>query len=202
MKMTMFNMDFNLRALVRTPEAEWLPSPMPGVWRKPLAREEAEGGHATSIVRYDEGSSFSAHEHPGGEEILVLEGVFSDRYGDFGPGSYFRNPPGSSHAPASKEGCLLLVKLHQFRPGDTEHVCVDTTEATWEETADCRVLPLHAFESERVRLEEWPAGSTISTAGGKEFYVQHTIMLCHLHHRPCYEVSRRDHWWARENGKD
>jgi hypothetical protein len=29
---------------------------MPGVWRKPLAREEAERGRTTSIVRFDPGS--------------------------------------------------------------------------------------------------------------------------------------------------
>ena len=56
---------------------------MPGVCRKPLACEEAERGHATSIVRYDPGASFSEHGHPLGEEILVLEGTFSDQTGDY-----------------------------------------------------------------------------------------------------------------------
>jgi hypothetical protein len=51
----MFNMDFTQRAVIETATQPWQPSPMPGVSRKPLAREDAERGHATSIVRYDPG---------------------------------------------------------------------------------------------------------------------------------------------------
>ena len=102
----MLNMEFEQRVVVNTNDTAWQPSPASGVWRKPLAREEAERGHATSIVRYDPGASFSRHGHPLGEEILVLEGIFSDEHGDFGAGTYFRNPPGSSHAPFSKAGCV------------------------------------------------------------------------------------------------
>ena len=115
----MLNMDFEKRAVVETATQDWVASPMPGVWRKPLAREDLERGHATSIVRYDPGASFSAHDHPQGEEILVLEGVFSDETGDYPAGTYFRNPEGFRHAPFSVEGCVLLVKLHQFQADDT-----------------------------------------------------------------------------------
>ena len=50
------------------------------------------------------------------EDFLVLEGVFSDETGDHPAGTYLRNPPGSAHAPFSREGCLLFVKLRQFAP--------------------------------------------------------------------------------------
>ena len=125
----MLHMDFSQRVVIATHQSEWLASPMPGVWRKLLAREEAEGGHATSIVRYDPGSSFKRHEHPGGEEILVLDGTFSDQTGDYPAGTYFRNPEGFSHAPFSEPGCVLFVKLHQFQPGDDRHVVIDTNTA-------------------------------------------------------------------------
>jgi len=108
----MHNMDFAKRVVINTHDAEWQASPMPGVERKPLAREERERGHATSIVRYEPGASFSEHGHPLGEEILVLDGIFSDHTGDYPAGTYFRNPEGFRHAPFSKEGCVLLVKLH------------------------------------------------------------------------------------------
>ena len=72
----MLNMEFDKPVVVRTHEMDWEASPVPGVWRKPLAREAVEHGHTTSVVRYDAGSSFSTHAHPKGEEILVLEGVF------------------------------------------------------------------------------------------------------------------------------
>ena len=90
----MLNIDFKEKVVIETAEQEWIASPMPGVWRKPLAREDRERGHATSIVRYEAGAKFSAHDHPLGEEILVLEGVFSDATGDYPAGTYFRNPAG------------------------------------------------------------------------------------------------------------
>ena len=111
----MLNMDFSLRVHINTFDEQWQPSPAAGVWRKRLAREEAERGHATSIVKYDAGASFATHPHPLGEEILVLSGVFSDETGDYPAGSYLRNPQGFSHAPFSLQGCELLVKLHQFQ---------------------------------------------------------------------------------------
>jgi len=133
----MLNMDFTQRAVVNSNYAEWIASPKAGVWRKPLAREDAERGHATSVVRYDPGASFSEHGHPLGEEILVLEGTFSDHSGDFGAGTYFRNPPGFVHAPFSEEGCVILVKLHQFQADDMAHVQINTSSAQW--------LPGHAI---------------------------------------------------------
>ena len=105
----MLNMDFSQNVVINTTEQAWVVSPLAGVWRKPLAREDAERGHATSIVKYEAGASFTSHEHPLGEEILVLKGTFSDETGDYSAGSYLRNPPGFSHAPFSKEGCLLSV---------------------------------------------------------------------------------------------
>ncbi len=168
-------MRFEERVVIHTEAQNWRPSPMPGVWRKPLAREEAERGHATSIVRYDPGAAFSRHEHPGGEEILVLDGVFSDEHGDFGPGTYFRNPPGSGHAPFSRQGCELLVKLHQFSDGDMRHVCVTTHDAAWQPgEGKVKVLPLHEFEQERVALMHWPAGARFrrhAHTKGEEIYV-------------------------------
>lgn len=108
-----------------------MPSPAPGVWRKPLAREEAERGHATSLVKYDPGASFKGHNHPLGEEILVLEGTFSDETGDFNAGTYFRNPKGFIHSLFSKDGCVILVKLHQIDPNDTQRKAIETDKASW-----------------------------------------------------------------------
>jgi len=169
------NMQFEQQVVIDTSAQAWQPSPMSGVWRKPLAREEAERGHATSIVRYDAAASFARHEHPGGEEILVLSGVFSDEHGDFGAGTYFRNPPGSGHSPFSEQGCDLLVKLHQFHDGDLQHVCVDTGNASWQPgIGNLQVLPLHQFQGEHVALVSWPAGERFQRhrhANGEEIFV-------------------------------
>jgi anti-sigma factor ChrR (cupin superfamily) len=171
----MLNMQFDKSVVINTREQEWEASPMPGVWRKPLAREAAEHGHTTSLVRYDPGSSFSSHDHPMGEEILVLEGVFSDEHGNYPAGTYLRSPPGSSHAPHSKEGCVLLVKLDQFDAGDIEPVCIDTGNFEWlEGEGKCQVMPLHDFENENVALVKCPENTKFSPhqhIGGEEVYV-------------------------------
>ncbi len=170
----MLNMDFAKQVAIDTTDTEWIPSPKPGVWRKPLAREEAERGHATSIVRYDPGASFSPHNHPGGEEILVLEGTFSDETGDFHAGTYFRNPMGFVHAPFSREGCVILVKLHQFQPGDTTRLCIDTRKAQWQRDRGLEILPLHQYRQEQVSMIRWPRDvdwHRHEHPGGEEFYV-------------------------------
>ena len=172
---SMLNMNFAERVVIDTGATAWQPSPMAGVLRKPLAREEAERGHATSIVRYEPGASFSEHGHPLGEEILVLDGIFSDHTGDYPAGTYFRNPPGFRHAPFSHEGCVLLVKLHQFEPDDMLRVVIDTNTAEWlPGHGNLTVLPLHQHRGEHVALVHWPANEHFQRhrhVGGEEIYV-------------------------------
>lgn len=182
----MLHMNFNERVVVDTAAQPWQPSPMPGVWRKRLARADEESGHATSLVRYDAGSRFSAHEHPGGEEILVLDGIFSDETGDYGPGSYLRNPPGTRHAPFSRDGCTLFVKLHQFAAGDTETVRINTQQTPWlAGHGGLQVMPLHNYEGEHTALVRWPAGEVFKPHrhwGGEEILVLHGT-FCDEHGR-------------------
>jgi len=171
----MLNMDFSQQVVVNTTTMDWVASPAPGVMRKPLAREEAERGHATSVVRYKPGATFRSHDHPKGEEILVLEGTFSDESGDYSAGTYFRNPEGFRHAPFSKDGCVILVKLHQFQPGDNKKVTIDTSRAQWlPGNGNLKVKPLHQFNGESVALVFWPAGERFLPhihVGGEEIYV-------------------------------
>ena len=171
----MLNMNLDQPIAIDTREMEWEASPMAGVWRKPLAREAAEHGHTTSVVRFDPGSHFSEHPHPLGEEILVLEGVFSDEHGNYPAGTYLRNPPGSRHSPFTEEGCTLLVKLDQFDPADDALLRLDTRKGAWLPAEDdLQVMPLHYFDTEMVALYRWPAGGRYPAQqhfGGEEFYV-------------------------------
>ncbi|CAH1542336.1 cupin domain-containing protein [Vibrio rotiferianus] len=171
----MLNMDFSKRLVIRASDQDWLASPAAGVWRKPLEREAKESGHTTSLVKYEPNSKFATHPHPRGEEILVLEGVFSDEYGDYPAGTYLRNPPGSKHAPFSKKGCVLLVKLNQFGPNDLETVRINTSQAEWlPGIGGLQVMPLHNFEHEHVALVKWPKGEKFQPHhhfGGEEILV-------------------------------
>ncbi len=170
------NADFSQRVVVRPADSPWLPSPMAGVERRLLDRIGDEVARATSIVRYAAGSSFSEHRHPGGEEFLVLEGVFADERGDYPAGSYVRNPIGTRHTPFSREGCTLLVKLYQFDTEDRQPVWIDTGTATWlaGPAPGLQVMPLHQFGSERVALQRWAPGTRLDRQrhrGGEEILV-------------------------------
>jgi len=171
----MLNMDFNERVVIDTAMMPWLASPMPGVERKPLEREDAESGYATSIVRYAAGSRFSAHSHPGGEEIFVLDGTFSDDNGEHPAGSYIRNAAGSTHAPYSQTGCTLFVKLARFAAGDTESMHIDTNNTEWlRGQGGLMVMPLHEFEGEHTALVKWPENERFAPHrhfGGEEILV-------------------------------
>lgn len=171
----MLNLDLSQRVVIATADQSWVDSPAAGVRRKLLEREEAERGRATSIVEYAPGAAFTTHQHPLGEEILVLDGVFSDENGDYPAGTYIRNPPGSSHAPFSNNGCKLLVKLHQFQPDDKAVVRINTNQTQWlSGQGGLKVMPLHSHGTEHVALVKWPAGEVFKPhrhMGGEEILV-------------------------------
>ncbi|MEY4481991.1 MAG: hypothetical protein RIQ84_1153 [Pseudomonadota bacterium] len=125
------NSDYSQRIVLNHHNLDWVASPKLGVERKMLERVGDEVAKATSIVRYQPGSKFKTHTHDLGEEILVLEGVFSDELGDYPAGTYIMNPPGSSHAPFSESGCTLFVKLRQLGPDQVEREIIDTKSTEW-----------------------------------------------------------------------
>ncbi len=170
------NADFSRRVVVDTARMQWTASPSAGVDRKMLDRIGGEVARATSIVRYAPGSRFAAHTHGGGEEFLVLEGVFQDEHGDYPAGCYVRNPPRWSHTPGSSTGCVLFVKLWQFDPQDRQSVRIDTAQGRFEPLpgrTGVAVLPLFDAPSETVRLERWSPNAQVSLAvpGGAELLV-------------------------------
>ena len=138
-----------------------------------LDRIGGEVARATSIVRYAPESQFSPHVHSGGEEFIVLEGVFQDEHGDFPAGSYIRNPPQSKHTPGSKPGCIIFVKLWQFDLNDRSHVRIATNKMRFiaaPNQSGVEIMPLFSDGREDVRLERWAAGAAIDLAlpGGGE----------------------------------
>ncbi len=148
------NAEFSQIASAHTAEQDWIPSPVIGVDRKPLDRVGNEVARATSIVRYAPQSTFSPHTHSGGEEFIVLEGVFQDEHGDYPVGSYVRNPPQSRHKPGSEKGCVIFVKLWQFQPEDRKHVNIlmENAEISFANNLDKVVERLlYADERERVK---------------------------------------------------
>jgi len=164
-------------AVVHSDEMPWQASPRASVWRKRLEHSgPAEAGRVTSLVRYDPGSQFPSHPHPGGEEILVLEGEFADEHGRYPAGTFLLNPEGFEHAPFSDRGCLLFVKLRQS-PGPRAHVRIDTASASFAPLrAGVAQLPLYQDlrYPERILLVRLAAGARlpdVSFPGGEEILV-------------------------------
>lgn len=161
------NADFSKRVAVHFADTPWVPSPAPGVERKMLDRIGDEVARATTIVRFAPGSAFAPHTHDGGEEYLVLDGVFQDEAGDFPVGTYVRNPPTSKHTPAAVQGAMILVKLHQFDPQDRVSVVRDTGVLTAAKTT------LFDSPGEDVQLAIWEPDQDVllSPEGGLEVFV-------------------------------
>jgi anti-sigma factor ChrR (cupin superfamily) len=171
--------DLFRREVVDTAALAWTSSPSPSVWRKRLHRVgPSEYGQVTSLVRYEPGSRFPEHDHPDGEEILVLEGVFSDHRGDHGPGSWLASPEGHRHAPWSDPGCVIFVKLRQYGGAGRAYIELHTRETAWSPTAEpgVEVKVLHADPRfpDQARLERFAAGAGPGPRrypGGAEIFV-------------------------------
>jgi anti-sigma factor ChrR (cupin superfamily) len=171
------NADFTKRAVMETAAMAWQASPSPTVWRKRLDLVAGEFSRVTSVVRYDAESAFHPHDHPDGEEILVLDGVFSDEHGDYPAGSYLLNPEGFRHAPFSRRGCVLFVKLRQYGGARRRHRAIDTSRAAWlAGEPGVEVLPLYldANHTDIMMLQRYAPGTRLAALeqpGGLELFV-------------------------------
>lgn len=101
------------RVVVNTRTARWHAGQKPGLSVMPLSEAGAEH---TALVRWAPGTVFLPHRHHGGEEILVLEGVFEDEHGRYPAGTWIRSPHLSAHHPFSTDGCIIWVKTGHLPP--------------------------------------------------------------------------------------
>lgn len=99
-------LDDTQRTVIDTRNADWFQGLVSGLTVLPLAEI---GTRHTALVRWAPETRFNPHRHYGGEEILVLEGVFEDEFGRYPEGTWIRSPHMSGHHPFSIEGCLILV---------------------------------------------------------------------------------------------
>jgi hypothetical protein len=187
----MLNADTSIAAVVHSSARDWQSSPSSTVSRKRFHLVgEAESGQVTSLVQYGPGSSFPAHPHPGGEEILVLSGIFSDETGDWPKGSYLLNPEGFTHAPYSKAGCRLLVKLRQYQGVKPIRLNVDCLDATIVDDVRYKLLYSNTIEKTFVtKLEEGQVICKVFDGGCEGFVLTGSINV--------NGVDLRQHDWFR-----
>lgn len=72
---------------------------------------EGENGKRALVYEFKAGAVFpgvDVHEEAP-EQVFVISGVFNDGRKDFHAGSFLHFPKGTSHAPKSESGCVLLV---------------------------------------------------------------------------------------------
>lgn len=167
------NADFEKRCVVHSEQLDWKASPMPGVDRRMLDRIGGEVARATTIVRYAAGSKFSEHTHTGGEEFIVLDGVFQDEHGDFPEGTYVRNPPTTAHTPGSALGCTIFVKLWQFDMNDRNQFRKTMADELGAPVNGVATAELHRDARETVTFHQMESGTTlgITDTGGIEMLV-------------------------------
>ena len=94
---------------LRGNELDWRQGMVPGL--KVTSLHQGLTKH-TALVRWAPETRFNPHTHVGGEEILVLEGVFRDEHGSYPAGTWIRSPHMSNHRPfTGPEGATILVKV-------------------------------------------------------------------------------------------
>ena len=95
--------------LVRAEEGDWQFS-APGVSKKVL-HSNNDTGESSLLLRFEASSTYPLHNHPGDEEILVLEGDLKVGRQQLTPGDYLHTPPEGKHAVSSRNGCLVFLRL-------------------------------------------------------------------------------------------
>ena len=106
----------NLNQLVRSHSIEWQPLSEPGVsgvFVKVLRFDKDTRRAPTILLKFDAGATYPAHNHPGGEEVFVIEGDISLGKDHLCTGDYLYTPPNGKHAVRSKNGCVVLVNVPQ-----------------------------------------------------------------------------------------
>jgi anti-sigma factor ChrR (cupin superfamily) len=168
--------DLSQRIVIQPTASPWVATPGAGVQYRWLEGGADAASRATAIVQLEAGATIANCAEQLGEEIVVLDGMLSDRFGSYHKGSYIKNPPGSSHACESASGCTLFVKRHHLDAEDNRRVVVDSAKMHWYQglVDGLSVMPLSEFGTRHTALVRWAPGTRFNPHrhyGGEEIYV-------------------------------
>ncbi len=100
--------------LVQSARLEWKPLNEPGItgiFVKVLRYDKTTRRAPTILLKFEAGASYPAHNHPGGEEIFVLEGEIRIGGDQLRAGDYLFTAQDNKHAVRTETGCVLLVSI-------------------------------------------------------------------------------------------
>lgn len=183
----LINADFLQTVIIRPQDYYWVKSPGGEVERVMLDRIGDEIARATSLVRYPPQTIFPEHQHPQGEEILVLSGIFTENnLQHYSAGWYLRNPPGSLHKPSTGlEGALIFVKLMQIPMTESAPLRINTNDPNqWKVIKNRLVCPLITSTYEQTYLERLHSNQLLEAESEKGFEI--LIINGQLHHESTF----------------
>jgi quercetin dioxygenase-like cupin family protein len=95
--------------LIRQSGGDWR-SAGDGVLMK-ILKHNKRSGEMTCLLSFAPGAVYPEHDHPGGEELYVLEGDVRIGRDYLQLGDYLHTPPNVSHDAQSQQGCVLLISV-------------------------------------------------------------------------------------------
>ena len=96
--------------LSKKSDRAWQQAPTPGVTFAVL-RSHDEGEGVTLLTRFAAGTRGGEHHHPGGEELLILEGECEVNGVRLRQGDYLYTPPGDHHELVAFTDTTVYVQL-------------------------------------------------------------------------------------------
>jgi anti-sigma factor ChrR (cupin superfamily) len=82
-----------------------------GIFVKILRYDETQGRPPSFILKFEPGASYPYHNHPAGEELLVLEGSCIIEGATLKAGDYLYTPPGFKHGVRTETGCTVFFMV-------------------------------------------------------------------------------------------
>ncbi len=113
-KLRQMKLSESARVVIDTAAAAWEPGTA-GLSRLPLYLAP-DTGERVALERLAPGARLPEMDCPGGEEIFLLSGTLRDDYGNYGAGTWIRNPAGFRRSLQSPEGATYWVKRGHLRP--------------------------------------------------------------------------------------
>lgn len=124
----------------------------------------------TSLIKIDKNSTFHNSNRINSVEIFVLDGTYSNEFGDFERGTYLKFPKEDESKIKSLEGCEVFKKIN-YKQNTVETLIVDTSDTYWSQgQGNLEVMPL----SDQTALVKWPRNEVFvphTHWGGEEIFV-------------------------------